>query len=323
MTVGVDPSTAVGGPNFSPAVPGRIRLGFDYGYWHTRHLYFHEHRTIDDEESSGFRETTDEYLATLEVGITDRLAAIAEVPLTYATKTRSLGGNTGQMSGAGFGDVRMLLRYWLVDTDDHGLTLYAGGGVRLPTGEPRTFFDRTDGKRITADSTVQIGTGNTDFLIELGGAAALVHELGFFVGSRYYICPWNTAVSENRRFVPGGTQPWKNADPDSLAWRIGAATPAGEILRKLVREAPAPLVDGLQLTVAFSGSHVFYDNLIGGSSGFRNPGTLLFAEPGLVWSWERLSVVCSVPITVYRYAALGVAGMPEYVFQLGATVTVN
>ena len=78
----------------------------------------------------------------------------------------------GASSKSGLGDVTLLVNYQLMHTrktNDHNNTveqsLWIGAGVKLPTG---TFkLDVSDPNTTVADINAQIGTGSTDFLLNV------------------------------------------------------------------------------------------------------------------------------------------------------------
>ena len=63
----------------------------------------------------------------------------------------------------------------------------------------------------------------------------------------------------------------------------------------------------LTVSLGFRDECLPVHDLIGGSKGFRRPGYILSAEPGLTYSFKRVSIYAFVPIAVVRDRTQSVA----------------
>jgi hypothetical protein len=227
------------------------------------------------------------------------------------------------MQSAGLGDIRVLVRYWFLSLEAAEARAYVAGGLRLPTGETDRTFTATSGRVLTEDESVQLGTGNTALVLELGGFVRPLESLAAFAQARYTITPYtDTHNTSWRNELNGPPEPRKFADEDTIAWKAGVAHPTGRVLRGLFTGEPVEALDGLSFTAALSGAHVLASDLIGATGGFQRPARLVFAEPGLIWSWRRVTFAASAPITIYRYVANPTTA-PDWVFQMSLTVALN
>lgn len=301
-------------------------MTYSYAYSDTDHFYLHEARQLATERATKATSLLNEHTLNLEVDITDRLSLVAEVPFLYGIQSRNGPGSTainGDMQASGLGDMRFLARFWFFQ-EEQKVRLYVAAGVRAPTGESEGGFTSFANRRVDKDVSAQEGTGNFAGVIELGGSGSVTDWLGVFFQARYVFTPGNNALSENFRWQLTGAGPHYNSDADTALWKIGATLPIGRLIREKMTEEPNSALDGLAFLFAIDGAHVPYEDLIGGSSGFRRGANIFFVEPGFAWAPNDIvTFSISVPVTVYKYVMKNGGNVPEYVVQAGMTISLN
>jgi hypothetical protein len=201
-------------------------------------------------------------------------------------------------NGRGIGDISLMGRYWLFDTQTHlSWNIAAGGGLKLPTGNSRaqdTFPGRTDTSNILryVDQSVQPGDGGWGLMLEAHAFRAL--NRAFIFGSGSYLAnPRDVNNTPSILTVLGiSTAPGTanaglgvNSVPDQYMTRLG--TSVG--IWKGIAGAIAWRMEGLRR----------YD-LFGASHGWRRPGTEMFIEPGVSYSKGGHTFSFNVPIGYYR-----------------------
>lgn len=238
--------------------------------------------------------TTDLYL---QRRLGPRWSVALDVPVIRNTRSSLYehGGNAAGPAGRhmtqsfGIGDLRVTAYGWLRQPG-HGLrwNVQAGLGLKLPTGDYRyqDYFVRNDSTRVLGpvDQSIQLGDGGTGFTVELNGHAALAPRLAAY-GTFYYLVNPRThnGVSTARGGPPSATAALYRSDvmsvPDQVMLRLGGTCVFGRLSASLGgRYEAIPVHD-----------------LIGGSEGFRRPGYVISAEPGLSW---RLAPGSTVHLTV-------------------------
>lgn len=199
----------------------------------------------------------------------------------------------------GIGDLRLSGTYWLLNPEKHFKTNVAVGlGVKLPTGNENVndeFHKRraTDGSDSIfvrpVDQSIQLGDGGVGVSFEVQAFTALSHRALLFVNAFYLSNPRNT----NNTLTRGGTAP--TGEPltayhsvaDQMAGRLGVnyfLWPA----------------QGLAVNAGGRFEGIPAKDLIGKSEGFRRPGYIISAEPGLSWQNRNVFVTLNVPIALYR-----------------------
>jgi len=200
-------------------------------------------------------------------------------------------------NGRGIGDISLLGRYWLFDTETHDTwNVAAGAGVKFPTGNARaqdTFPGRTDPANILryVDQSVQPGDGGWGMMMEAHGFKAMYRV--FLFGSASYLAnPRDVNNTPSILTVLGiSTAPGTanaglgvNSVPDQYMTRLGASVG----IWKGIAGSVAWRMEGLRR----------YD-LFGDSHGWRRPGTELFIEPGVSYQYGGHTFTFNVPFGYY------------------------
>lgn len=238
---------------------------------------------------------------TADVAITrhinPRWSVMLDIPLlSNARSSLYEHANVGRYSthSFGLGDMRIAVYSWLLNPEKvRKGNIQAGLGLKLPTGSYnyQDYFQLTDStKRLGAvDQSIQLGDGGTGLTLEINTYYNLSRSVGFY-GNFYYLSNprEQNGVSTARGGTPSATAIANGSDvmsvPDQYMVRAGISY----MVKKLIvsaglREECLPAHD-----------------LIGGSNGFRRPGRILTAEPGITYNLKKVNVFAYVPVALSR-----------------------
>ena len=197
-------------------------------------------------------------------------------------------------SSFGLGDIRFVINKWLTDPAKmNKFNVQAGLGLKLPTGDFR-FQDKfyvNDSTTILGpvDQSIQLGDGGTGLSLELNATYQFNSKLSAY-GYVYYLANprEQNGVSTARGATPSvASQRYKSdvmSVPDQYMWRAG--------FNYQVK----------QFTFSAGARHecIPVHDLIGGSGGFRRPGYVISAEPGITWEGKKVSWFTYVPFSLVR-----------------------
>lgn len=239
---------------------------------------------------------------TMDIAVTrtlsKRWSISADLPIISNTRS-SLYEHGGKerhtTSSFGIGDIRFTGYYWVLDPvkNTRG-NIQVGMGLKLPTGDYRytgRFYTTTPGTTVIGpvDQSIQLGDGGTGITTELNAYYNLSHNLSLY-GNFYYLANprEQNGVSTARGGTPSATAVANGSDvmsvPDQMMLRAGLNYMASRFTFSLgVREECLPVHD-----------------LIGGSLGFRRPGYIVSAEPGVTYAFKKFNVYAYVPVAITR-----------------------
>ena len=203
-----------------------------------------------------------------------------------------------------------------------------GFGIKLPTGDYRyqDYFVKTDSTRVLGpvDQSIQLGDGGTGFTTELNAYYNFTRTIGAYANFYYLFNPREqNGTSTSRGGTPSASSIANGSSvmsvPDQYMWRAGG----NFNFNKVTASA------GMRMECVPS------DDLIGGSSGFRRPGYVISAEPGLTYIGKKINIYTFIPIAITRnrtpsYAdklqtaktgvrTIGDAAFADYAINVGAT----
>jgi len=210
------------------------------------------------------------------------------------------GGNTGGASARktthsfGIGDVRGAVYYWFLDpSKGKKWNMQAGLGLKLPTGDFRyqDYFYRNDTTRTIGpvDQSIQLGDGGTGITLELNAYYAFSHDFSMYGNFFYLSNPREqNGISTARGGVPTTTQLQYGSNvmsvPDQYMYRAGMNYMKGKWTTSLgIRKEGIPAED-----------------LIGESGGFRRPGYVINAEPGVAYQSKKSTFFFNLPVAIQR-----------------------
>jgi hypothetical protein len=230
----------------------------------------------------------------------------------------------------GVGDIRVAAYAWVVDpVKMPKANVQVGLGLKLPTGNYNysDYFHLTDStKRLgPVDQSIQLGDGGTGITLELNAYYNISHRVGFY-GNFYYLSNPRevNGTSTARGGAPSANSVKNGSDvmsvPDQWMARAGVNVMAGRwSFSAGVRDECLPVHD-----------------LIGGSNGFRRPGYIISAEPGVTYAFSRLSLYAFAPVALVRnrtqsvpdkittqltgVTAHGDAAFADYVVNIGMNI---
>lgn len=282
--------------NILPA--GSWQLGVNYRYFesfrHFRGTHEEPDRISNNTEVVNHSHGWD---FTLTYGVSERIFASATLP--FVLNTRSSLYEHGRMErnttfSRGLADSRLGLGVWLFDPVKHMHgNISLGLGVKLPTGDWNAtdiFYNvGPDGSLQVrpVDQSIQPGDGGFGATFDLQFYQRLTDKLYLFGGGFYLLNPRETNGTRTFRETlnPLLANESIMSVPDQYSVRIGLNYTATDAV-------------GFFLGARYEGIPV--EDLVGGSQGFRRPGSVGSVEPGLSYMADRFFFNLSVPIAFYR-----------------------
>lgn len=210
------------------------------------------------------------------------------------------GGNSGGQEGRhetksfGLGDARITGYYWVVAPQvDKRWTAQAGLGIKFATGDYHVdgLFYKSDGTIIQGpvDQSIQLGDGGTGISTEFNSTFRVNSWLSVYENAYYLFNPREeNGVSTRRGSVPSqdnyldGTATM--SVPDQFMGRLGVNAMFGPM--------------SVSLGARLEGIPVY--DVFGGSSGFRRPGYVISAEPGLAYQSGSVNFFATLPWALVR-----------------------
>jgi hypothetical protein len=292
-------------------------LGLQKGQWEfstTYRFYEAERHFYDDNKevvpANAPRVVRNVLDFTLTYALSDRTTISAGLPLQTGRFDRRpippYGASVDKAEG--IGDLAVVVRHWMFDPETHHkYNVRLGAGVKVPTGshDVETWRRYNNAPRGAPANYVE-GYGPADVAIQPGdgGVGVLLTAEGFYmVGEKtslygeftYLLNPQDTNGTNNQWSGSGPYVP--NIDttiPDYFVGRAGFT-----FIDPLGWKKGTALL-GLRI----EGQPVH--DVFGSDEGFRRPGYSLSVEPGVAYSFSKVNVFLSVPITIYRQRWLSV-----------------
>ena len=189
---------------------------------------------------------------------------------------------------SGLGDMR-ITGYRSFSPGSAG-SFQAGLGVKLPTGnyDFKDYFYTTDGPQLRpVDQSIQPGDGGTGIIVELNWFREIATHTSLYVNSMYLFNPRNTNGTRTYRetLSPLLANESIMSVVDQYFARLGARYAIGEKFSATL----GGRLEGIPV-----------EDLIGQSDGFRRPGYIVSAEPGLGYSSGSHFINLNVPVALYR-----------------------
>lgn len=288
------------------------------GHWQVsagyRYFRSYKHFVGDAEQTQRVAQGTNviNVSHSIDVGVTylvnQRLSFSVNLPIQYYDRSslyehygNSIAQNPQQKrfhtGSQGIGDLRLSGSYWLINPVKlPKANLAAGLGVKLPTGNYSATADfhrlTKDGQDYTVtlpvDQSIQPGDGGLGVSVELQGYASITKTLTAYANGFYLVNPRETnGVIRNPTATTVDPVMGSFSVADQFAARVG--------LSQSIRAIP-----GLAVMLGGRVEGVPAVDAIGGSSGFRRPGYIVSAEPGLSYMRHKLAIAATVPVAVYR-----------------------
>ena len=201
----------------------------------------------------------------------------------------------------GLGDVHFSAYRWIFDPAKMPRgNIQVGLGIKLPTGDYKyqDFFHKNDSTLVLGpvDQSIQLGDGGTGFPAEINAFYSFSEKVSAYGNVYYLVSPREqNGVSTSRGGEPSASS-IKNGSsvmsvPDQYMMRAGINFTARQLLFSIgVRDECLPVHD-----------------LIGGSRGFRRPGYIISAEPGITYNFKNFNIYAYVPVALERNRTQSVA----------------
>lgn len=257
------------------------------------------------------------------------------VDVPFADNSRSqLNHSTGTRFSThsfGVGDISATAYYWLFNPAKATKgNIQAGLGIKFPTGtyDYQDYFANGAGGARTlgpVDQSIQLGDGGTGIIADINAYYNFTPDFGFYGNFFYLVNPRDVNGVPTSSSAPSATQLATTSNmmsvPDQYLARFGVDLMVKKFNFSLgVRDDCLPVHD-----------------LVGGSDGFRRPGYILSAEPGITYQFKNIALYAYVPIAILRdrtqsvpdirqteitgVYAHGDAAFADYVVNVGITVS--
>jgi len=252
-------------------------------------------------------------------GLTDQLSLSATIPYLVrgewgapfpsATAANPTGnGPRANFYTSGLGDISISGKYWILNTKENMTgNVQVSVGIKIPTGNDNAQgnFPDLSGQNIklrSADQSIQPGDGGWGVPLEVDAFKSIGMFTGFMT-AEYLINPRDTNLTPS--IVTELSTPTRNLTNAHNAYN----TVQDQYLFKI--GVAYQITDAVSISVAGRVEGVPVKDLIGGSDGFRRPGTASFIETGIVWNSPSYgSLSASVPVTITRDRAADAFGNP-------------
>lgn len=194
----------------------------------------------------------------------------------------------------GAGDIRFAVYRWLLDPVKMPKgNLQVGLGLKFATGDDNVqdYFKTSDSTKTygPVDQSIQLGDGGTGITFELNGYYNFSHKVGLYGNFFYLSNPRDQNGVSNAHGGPVSASSIANGSnimsvPDQYMARAGVSLQFNRLnVSAGMRDDCLPVHD-----------------LIGASDGFRRPGFIISAEPGVTYVFDRVSLYSYVPIALVR-----------------------
>ncbi|HEY4989409.1 MAG TPA: hypothetical protein VII09_06355 [Opitutaceae bacterium] len=216
-----------------------------------------------------------------------RFGLTLTVPYEYGQNSDYIehDGTRHMVSAQGIGDVRLVGSVWLFDPATHESgNISLGIGFKAPTGDDDAtgiFYKPTGPEVRPVDIAIQPGDGGWGIQLEAAAYRKFADWLYGYANGYYLLNP----REENDAYttIPVYGQILQNSVPDQYLFRTGLTVTKWPLRH---------LATSLGLRV----NGIPTRDLIGGSAGFRRPGYVTYAEPGLTWTSNKDTLSLYVPI---------------------------
>jgi hypothetical protein len=194
----------------------------------------------------------------------------------------------------GAGDIRFAVYRWLLDPIKMPKgNLQVGLGLKFATGDDNVqdYFKTSDSTKTygPVDQSIQLGDGGTGITFELNGYYNFSRKVGLYGNFFYLSNPRDQNGVSNAHGGPVSASSIANGSnimsvPDQYMARAGVSLQ----------------FDRLNVSAGMRDDCLPVHDLIGASDGFRRPGFIISAEPGVTYVFNRVSLYSYVPIALVR-----------------------
>ena len=279
--------------------PGKSwQLNMNYRYFKSfRHFREKEEEKERVENGTDVRNFSNALDITLTHSFNSRWSLSMNLPL-LATRRSSLYEHDGKTRhstfSSGIGDIRVAAYRWLWNPEKMPKgNILVGLGVKLPTGDYKyqDFFYKNDSTQVLGpvDQSIQLGDGGTGFTAEVNAFYNFSRKVGVY-GSFYYLL--NPREQNGVSTARGGTPSAANIANTSYIMSVPD--------QYMVRAGGNFTFDRLTASAGIRYECLPSSDLVGGDKGFRRPGYIVSAEPGLTYSFKKMAAYAYVPVALVR-----------------------
>jgi hypothetical protein len=293
-------STCVGNSAAEAFLPqGEWQLGMNYRYFksfrHFRGRAEEPDRVSNNTEVINWAHALD---INLSYGLSPRLYASLSLPFVINVRSSLYEHGRSERHttfSRGLADVRAGLGYWLLSPERHARTnLALGLSVKLPTGDYNAtdiFYNVGPGGEPQVrpvDQSIQPGDGGFGLVLDFQFFQGITESIFFYSNGFYLANPReaNGVRTFRETLSPLLANEAIMSVPDQFSVSAGLS-------RQFSRS-------GFALSFGARYEGVPIEDLIGGSQGFRRPGSVLSFEPGISYVGEAAALSLAVPIAMLR-----------------------
>jgi hypothetical protein len=194
----------------------------------------------------------------------------------------------------GLGDIRLSAYRWVLDPAKSPKgNIQFGLGIKLPTGDYKyqDMFHKNDSTLVLGpvDQSIQLGDGGTGFTTEMNAYYNFSKHISLYTNWFYLLSPREQNGTLTSR---GGTPSAPSIKNGSYVMSVPD--------QYLIRAGANFTAKALTFSIGFRDECLPAKDLIGGSNGFRRPGYILSAEPGITYNFKKINVYAYVPIALKR-----------------------
>jgi hypothetical protein len=223
-----------------------------------------------------------------------RWSLSVDLPLADNSRSQVSGATRFSTHSSGLGDVSATALYWLFNPAKATKgNIQVGLGLKFATGNDNIqdyFLNAATGVRTlqAVDQSIQLGDGGTGFSVDVNAYYNFTHSFGFYGNFFYLVNPTDVNGVATSAAVPSAAKLAETSNvmsvPDQYLVRLGASLAVKQFDFSLgVRDDCLPVHD-----------------IVGGSDGFRRPGYILSAEPGVTYRFKNFALYAYVPIAILR-----------------------
>jgi hypothetical protein len=227
----------------------------------------------------------------------DRWSMALDIPFAVNSRSsvaRTLPGGTRYSThSSGLGDIRATGYYWLFNpAKARKGNVQVGLGMKFATGSYnyQDYFLQPDGTRLLGpvDQSIQLGDGGTGVSAEVNAYYNLSHKFGFY-GNFFYLA--------NPRDVNGTPRSSSAASAATIATTGDVQSVPDQML---ARAGASLAVKRFDFSVGGRYDLLPVKDLFGSSDGFRRPGRIFSAEPGVTYRFKNIAIYGFFPIAIIR-----------------------
>ncbi|MEO6637362.1 MAG: hypothetical protein ABIN25_03730 [Ginsengibacter sp.] len=270
------------------------QVNFGYRYFNS---FRHYVGTVEQKQRGEQKTQVINNVGTLDLSlarnINNRISLAVGIPILANSRSqRARFGNNEryQTHSFGIGDARITAYRWMLDpAKSHKGNFQLGLGIKLPTGDYRyqDYFpvSETEKELRSVDQSIQLGDGGTGVITEFNGFYNFTPLFGLY-GNLYYLL--NPREQNGVPTFRSNVNEAIMSVPDQYMARAGVNYGFKGGLKNL----------SVALGARLEGIPVY--DIVGGSEGFRRPGYIVSAEPGVNMRVRKTTFYLQVPVALVR-----------------------